>query len=71
MHACMHGGTASVYYSNRAINSELKTKSSVFQIYGATPQGVFELIRNKWWAAAISYLVALLLGGIITKILFG
>lgn len=56
---------------NRAINSELKTKSSVFVIYGATPQGVFELIRNKWWAAAISYLVALLLGGIITKMLFG
>ena len=54
----------------RAINNELKTKSSVLDVYGFTPQGVFELTHSTWWAALVSTAITLVAGGVIAKLLF-
>ncbi len=54
---------------NRSIHGTLKTNSKWKEIYGFSPQGIFELIRQKWYLSLLTYVVTLFLGVIITLIL--
>lgn len=38
---------------NRAAEDTLKTKSSIIQIYGLSPQGIFELTKDHWLFALL------------------
>ena len=54
---------------NRAIQNTLKIKSKWYEIYGISPQGLFEFCHDRWWIQIILYIVTLLLGAVIGKII--
>lgn len=47
------------------INGDLKTDAKWYEIYGVTPQGMFNLINSTWWASLIYTIITLIVGGII------
>lgn len=47
----------------------LKTNASLAQIYGLTPQGVFELVKDNWLWSCILSVIMLFLGIIIPKLM--
>lgn len=49
----------------KAIEGTLKTNSTWKDIYGMSVQGVFDFINSKWYFNLISYLITLILGGIV------
>jgi len=50
---------------NRAINGTLKVKSKWWEIYGISPQGIYESVTSKWWFQLIWTMVSLVLGAIV------
>ena len=47
------------------LSGELKTDAKWHEIYGVSPQGIFNLINGTWWASLIYLIITLLLGGLI------
>lgn len=47
---------------NRTIQGTLKVKSKWYEIYGLSPQGIFEYCQSKWWIQLIYSITILLLG---------
>lgn len=50
---------------NRAINNTLKVNSKWHEIYGVSPQGIFNYCKNTWWVQLIWTGVTLLLGALL------
>lgn len=48
---------------------KLKTKSKWNEIYGISPQGVFELSKDKWWCNLLIYFLGILTGVLISNYL--
>ena len=55
---------------NRAISGTLKVKSKWWEIYGLSPQGIFEYIGNRWWAKILWTLASIILGAWLGNIIF-
>lgn len=49
----------------RAINNSLKVNSKWYEIYGISPQGIFNYCKNTWWVQLIWTALTLYLGAII------
>lgn len=52
-------------YSNlldRAVKGTLKTNAKWYEIYGITPQGIFEYCNSQWWIKIIWGIIILFLG---------
>lgn len=47
---------------NRSIQGTLKVQSKWYEIYGISPQGIFEFCSNTWWVQIIIWFIALFLG---------
>ncbi|MGL6200389.1 MAG: hypothetical protein ACRC3H_15775 [Lachnospiraceae bacterium] len=47
---------------NRSIHGTLKVQSKWYEIYGVSPQGLFEFSKNKWWIQLFLWIFALLAG---------
>ena len=52
----------------RTVEETIKVNSQWFQIYGLTPQGIYEAIKENWLASIIVSAVTILLGWILPKI---
>lgn len=52
---------------NRAIQGTLKVKTKWYEIYGISPQGIFEFCQERWWIQLIMYILTLLLGALLGK----
>jgi hypothetical protein len=52
----------------RAAEGQLKTTATTRQIYGLTPQGIFELIKDHWLWSFIVSIIILIIGWLISKI---
>lgn len=52
---------------NRAINNTLKVQSKWYEIYGISPQGIFNYCQSKWWVQIILSIITLILGAVIGK----
>jgi hydroxymethylpyrimidine pyrophosphatase-like HAD family hydrolase len=52
----------------RAADEDLKTNSSWRDIYGITPQGIFELIKDNWLLSLIVSILSILIGFGLSKI---
>lgn len=50
---------------NRAIQRTLLNNSKWYEIYGISPQGLFDYCRNNCWIQCVIYILTLLLGAII------
>lgn len=55
------------YLLQKLINGNLKTKAKWYEIYGVSPQGIFEYCQSRWWIQLIWSVLLLYLGGIIGK----
>lgn len=53
---------------NRAMQGTLKVQTKWYEIYGISPQGIFEFCKEKWWVQLIMYILTLLLGAVIGKL---
>jgi hypothetical protein len=51
----------------RSAEGELKTNSTLRQIYGLTPQGIFDLIKDHWLWSLIVSIIMLFLGWLMSK----
>lgn len=51
--------------AERTVAGKLKTRAKLRDIYGLSPQGIFELIKDNWLFALIWTLVILIIGGIL------
>ena len=47
---------------NRSIHGTLKVQSKWYEIYGISPQGLFEFSKSKWWIQLFLWIFALLAG---------
>lgn len=54
---------------NRAIQNTLNVKTKWYEIYGISPQGLFDFLREKWWIQLLMYIVTLLLGALLGKLI--
>lgn len=52
----------------RAAEGQLKTNATLRQIYGLTPQGIFELIKDNWLWSLIVSVIMLFLGLLLSKL---
>lgn len=50
---------------NRAIDNALKVESKWWEIYGLSPQGLYESITSRWWCQIILAVASIILGTII------
>lgn len=50
---------------------KLKTKAKLIDIYGISPQGLFELAKDYWLFSIVTLILSTLLGIAITKIIIG
>lgn len=46
-----------------ACENQLKTASSLIEIYGLHPQGIYELLNGRWWFGIVAFLLGVMLGG--------
>lgn len=46
----------------------LKTNSRFYQVYGLTPQGIFESVKDHWLYAVITIVIGAIIGAIISNI---
>ncbi|MEC0089867.1 hypothetical protein [Paenibacillus macquariensis] len=46
----------------------LKTNSRFYQVYGLTPQGIFESVKDHWLYAIVNLIIGAIIGAIISKI---
>lgn len=52
---------------NRAIDNTLKVESKWWEIYGLSPQGIYESITSRWWCQIILAIASIILGTIIER----
>jgi hypothetical protein len=45
-----------------ACENRLKIASSLIEVYGLHPQGIYELLNGRWWFGIITFLLGLILG---------
>ena len=50
---------------DRAIKGTLKTNAKWYEIYGITPQGIFEYCKDMWWIQLLWSIIMLVLGAYI------
>ena len=50
----------------RSVESDLKTNATIRQIYGLTPQGIYELIKDHWLWSLIISIIMLFLGWLLS-----
>lgn len=48
-----------------SIEGKLQVCTQWYEIYGATPQGIYELIKNKWWFALATFVLGLAMGRVL------
>lgn len=41
---------------------KLKVYTPWYEIYGATPQRIYESLKNKWWFALVTFVLGLAMG---------
>ncbi len=51
----------------RSVEGELKTNATMRQIYGLTPQGIYEIIKDHWFWSLIISMIMLFLGWLISQ----
>jgi len=56
---------------DRTLNNSLKTDSSIREIYGLSPQGIFNLVRDNWLFHIIYSIFMLILGAAIGVLVSG
>ena len=49
-------------FLEKAINNKLKVKSKWTDIYGWSPQGIYNAIKGKWWFAILTFILGTLIG---------
>ncbi len=54
---------------NRAIDKSLKVETKWWEIYGVSPQGLYENLRGRWWFQIIWTVISLLLGAWIGSVI--
>lgn len=52
----------------RSAEGQLKTNATLPQIYGLTPQGIFELVKDNWLWSLIISIIMLIIGWLVSKI---
>lgn len=50
---------------DRIIDNELKTDSSLREVYGLTPQGFYELVKENWGYNLFIFLLGAAISGIV------
>ena len=53
----------------RAINNTLKTDAKWSEVYGMSPQGIFDYCKSKWWIQIILSIVTLFIGAVLGKLI--
>ena len=53
----------------RAINNTLKTDAKWSEVYGMSPQGIFDYGKSKWWIQIILSIVTLFIGAVLGKLI--
>lgn len=53
--------------AERTSDGTLKTNAKLKDIYGLTPQGIFELIKDNWFFALVATIIGILLGVVISN----
>lgn len=54
---------------NRAIDNSLKVNSKWYEIYGLSPQGIFDYCKDKWWIQILVNIILLVIGAVIGNII--
>ena len=54
---------------NRAIDRTLRVRSKWWQIFGLSPQGMYESITSRWWCQILLSLLSMIIGAVIGRIL--
>ena len=54
---------------NRAIDKTLRVRSKWWQIFGLSPQGIYESITSRWWCQILLSLLSMIIGAVIGRIL--
>lgn len=49
----------------RTAHGTLKTNAKLYEIYGISPQGIFEMIKNHWLFGLVWTVITLIIGGLI------
>lgn len=52
---------------NRSIQGTLKVKSKWYEIYGFSPQGIYEFCQSNWWIQIVITIITLLIGAWLGK----
>lgn len=47
---------------DKAINNNLKVRTSWIQQYGVSIQGVYEMLQEKWWWAFLTWIIGIIIG---------
>lgn len=50
---------------NRAIDKKLKVRSKWYEIYGVSPQGLFEYLTGRWWFRLVWTGITLFIGALL------
>lgn len=53
----------------RTVEETIKVNSKWFQMYGLTPQGIYEAFKENWFASLILTIVGILIGWLLPKFL--
>ncbi len=54
---------------NRAISGTLKVKSKWKEIYGLSPQGIYEYLRSLWWVQVLWTILSIIFGAWIGRMI--
>jgi len=47
------------------LSGKLRTDAKWYEVYGVSPQGIFNLINSTWWASLIYTIIMLVFGGLV------
>ncbi|WP_211236168.1 hypothetical protein [Parvibacter caecicola] len=50
-----------------ACENKLKTASSLIEIYGWSPQSLYEMLRDRWWFAILAFMLGVVAGLVLEK----
>lgn len=51
-----------------ACENRLKTANSLREIYGLIPQGLYEMLRDRWWFAALAFVFGIAIGLLLQEV---
>lgn len=49
-------------FLDKAINNKLKVNSNWIEIYGVSPQGIYNAVKDKWWFALLTFIIGIIIG---------